>query len=75
VPKLVGLRPLGDILAQNVSRRHLTAGQRAMIAAEIANLHGGAVYSSKNEVRDPTSSTREQAAGQLGTTPKASDLT
>lgn len=39
---------------------------------QIANLpHGGAVYSSKNEVRDLTSSTREQAAKQLGPTPQA----
>ena len=37
-----GEDPLGFVISKNLSRRHLDAGQRAMIAAEIAKIpHGG----------------------------------
>jgi ParB-like chromosome segregation protein Spo0J len=38
----LGDDPLGFVVAKNVARRHLSASQRAMIAAKIADMpHGG----------------------------------
>lgn len=37
-----GADPLGFVLAKNLSRRHLTASQKAMVAGRVANIeHGG----------------------------------
>jgi ParB-like chromosome segregation protein Spo0J len=40
--KYLGDDPISHVLSLNLNRRHLTTGQRAMIAAELSNLkHGG----------------------------------
>src|SRR6185369_7467138 len=40
--KYSGKNPLAFVISSNVHRRHLTASQRAMMAADIATLQNGA---------------------------------
>ena len=57
--------------------RHLTAGQKAMIAEKIANLpHGVRADRSEQALTSvrATSITQEEAAKQLGTPPQAISL-
>jgi hypothetical protein len=67
---------LAYVLSENLHRRQITAGQRAAIGEEIANLKHG-VRSDRSEknldIGRPISIpiTREQAAEQIGTTAKA----
>jgi hypothetical protein len=66
----VVLRHVHRFLLFKFLRRHLTPGQRAMIAAAIANMKSGnrtdlELSETSHEV------SREEAAKQLGTTPKA----
>jgi protein gp37 len=62
---------LAYVLSENVERRHLTVGQRAMLAEKIANSpHGGAVYAKKPlDITNRISI--KQAAEQVSTNPKA----
>jgi protein gp37 len=59
---------LAYVLSENIARRHLTIGQRAMIAAKIANRpQGGAIYNQKiAEIGNLTSAS--DAAASLGIT-------
>lgn len=45
----VGDNPIAEIIALNVVRRHLTVGQRAIVAARLANLPNGVNVSAKNK--------------------------
>jgi hypothetical protein len=56
---------LGYVLSENVVRRHLTVGQRAMIGEKIANLPKGVRSDSRMWLSEPI--TQEQAAKQLNT--------
>ena len=56
--------PLGYVLSLNLHRRHLTASQRAALAAEIANLDLGANQHTEG-VQNCTPSTRSEAAERL----------
>ena len=57
---------LAYVISENVHRRQLTPGQRAMIAEKVANLPHG-VRSDRVESSYENSTTLEQAAEQLGT--------
>ena len=60
--------PLAFVLSQNLHRRHLSAGQKAMIAEKVANLRmGDNQYSEGLSVDKPTPDrkTRQQAAKEL----------
>src|SRR6266436_176855 len=53
------------VFSENIARRHLTVGQRAMLGMKLANLpHGGRIYK-MNEVANTTSIRREEAAKLL----------
>lgn len=55
--------PWQYVISTNLHRRHLTDGQRAMIAARIADRHQG--RPPKNRPADDVSLTRDQVAGML----------
>jgi hypothetical protein len=65
--------PLNFIIRKNLRRRHLNESQRAMIAAEMANLgHGGDRKS--EEIKVPTGTltiTQDQAAEALAVSPRS----
>jgi protein gp37 len=60
---------LAYVFSENVSRRHLTPGQRAIIAEKLANMPSGGDRRSTSG--NPLMITREQAAERIGTTPHA----
>ena len=66
--KQLGTTPKAISRPENIIRRHLTPGQRAMIAAEIANLPHGGDRKSESFKLTKLSLNQEQAAKQLGTT-------
>jgi hypothetical protein len=64
--------PIAYVLSENVVRRHLSAGQRAMIAERIANLgHGGNRRTDEFKMGNPILKTRDEAARLAGSTPEA----
>jgi len=64
-PKTEG-DPLDWVVSLNVHRRHLDESQRAMVAAEIANLpHGGARKKAADVIEDKKGVTQAKAAGML----------
>lgn len=73
IEKIDPLDPAAYIISENIIRRHLSAGQRATIAEKIANMSHGTNRFTKVESTEVPSMTKEEAAKQLGTTPKASD--
>jgi len=60
--------PLGFVFRANLIRRHLTTGQRAMVAEKFANLENGEHASQKCEAV-----TRQQAAVMLNVSPRTLD--
>jgi hypothetical protein len=63
---------LAYIVSENIRRRHLSAGQRAMVAERIANLgHGGDRKTDDFKIGDPILKTRDEAARLAGSTPEA----
>ena len=63
--KQLGTTPKAISRPENIIRRHLTPGQRAMIAAEIANLPHGGDRKSESFKLTKLSLNQEQAAKQL----------
>ena len=63
--------PLRFIVSANLHRRHLKAGQRAMIAARLANLHNGqrADYAAASQICKPV--TQAQAAELMNVSPRS----
>lgn len=62
-----GEDPLSFILSANLHRRHLTTGQRAMVAAEIARLaEGRPKLGSPNKTTAPAVVSQSQAAQMVG---------
>lgn len=60
--------PLGFVISLNMRRRHLDVGQRAMIAAQIANMsHGG----DRKTGSVAAQTTRQQAADVLNVSPSS----
>ena len=58
--------PLAFVVSGNLIRRHLSASQRGMVAAKMANLpHGGAIYSSENDPPNGGSLSKDAAAKML----------
>ena len=60
--------PLGDVLSWNLHRRQLSTGQRAMVAAKMANLSNGQKTSSANLQSTPV--TQSDAAIKLNVSPR-----
>ena len=63
--------PLRFIVSANLHRRHLDTGQRAMIAARLANLHDGqrADYAAASQICKPV--TQAQAAELMNVSPRS----
>ena len=63
--------PLRFIVSANLQRRHLDTGQRAMIAARLANLHDGqrADYAAASQICKPV--TQAQAAELMNVSPRS----
>ena len=61
----VGDDPIGYTISVNLQRRHLTAGQRAMMAAEIANMKHGGDRKSELRNQETNSSLDKLASAQL----------
>jgi len=57
--------PLGYVLSLNLHRRHLTASQRAALAAEIADMAHGGDRKSDQGAKLPLEITNQQAAEKL----------
>ncbi len=70
-----GTDPLGFVLAKNLARRHLTASQKAMIAARVANLKRGGDRRSSNfkGENSPLKVTVADAARMVGVDEKTVD--
>jgi hypothetical protein len=63
--------PVAYVIGKNVSRRHLSVGQRAMVAEKLASLRRGSNQFQKVDVPIGTSSmTRTQAGTLLSVTPQ-----
>lgn len=71
--------PIEFVIGANINRRHLTAGQRAFIASDLANLrHGSNQFRTETEDSsdrtlhpDTPTTTKAQAAKRVGTTESA----
>jgi hypothetical protein len=57
--------PVAYVIGKNVSRRHLSVGQRAMVAEKLANFKHGSNQFRKEEVPIGTSSMTQAQAGTL----------
>jgi hypothetical protein len=71
IEKIDPLYPAAYIISKNIIRRHLSTGQRAMIAEKIANLPHGVRVDQALRNLGAAQVTQAQAAQQLGTTPRA----
>jgi hypothetical protein len=60
--------PVGFIISENLVRRHLTVGQRAMIAGKLAELRIGRPKKTDICQLNCQEVTRAEVAGQLGIT-------
>lgn len=64
--------PLSFIVSVNVKRRHLTTGQKSMVAAKIANLPSGMTKEAARSAKLPTSTrTEKEAAEELKVSPRS----
>jgi len=54
--------PVDFVVSKNINRRHLTTGQRSMIAGELANLKQGDVAAQKDAVSNETPLSLDKAA-------------
>lgn len=63
--------PLAWVLSKNLHRRHLSEGQRAMVAAKIANLGTGQRASSSANLQSSPPVTQPQAAELLHVSPRS----
>ena len=76
LPDAMSLQQVMDrVVAENILRRHLTVGQRAMIAASLANMtvggSGSNQYGDSNRTNSSESKSNEDAAKSLGVGPTA----
>ena len=67
-----GNDPVGFTISLNLKRRHLDGGQRAMIAADLANMPlGGAQYRSANLQSDIPQVSQSEAADMMKVSPRS----
>jgi hypothetical protein len=76
-PKTVDYRgddPIGHVLALNLSRRHLTESQRAMVAAKVATMpHGGDRKAENQDANLRLDRTITEAAKSVSVSPRSVD--
>jgi ParB-like chromosome segregation protein Spo0J len=70
----LGDDPISHVLSLNLNRRHLTTGQRAMIAAELSNLkHGGKRKSDQDATLQLENMSRSAASELLNVSKRSVD--